>query len=354
MDDESNAPTLKDIADAAGVSVASVSKVLNNRGGVGDESRRKILDHAERLGYQVRAARSLIRAGVESTVLVMPAQFYASSAFYEDVIQGVLSEAGTNSLRIDVRLVSLDAEIAIGEIADILRDLRPGALIMLGMDHPAMIDRIVESGIPAVIINGMDRTMRLSCVLPDNWSAGWLAAQRLLAAGHREIVHVTIPHRLSLRRRLEGFRVALEEAGIGFDENKHLFDLGRLGLQEPDTTPAIRQALQQGRFGDTTAFFCSTDLIAINVMQALEASGHSVPENFSIIGVDDIAIARHSRPPLTTMRIDRSELGRAGIQLLLERINDPEINVRRVNLGVRLVERATLAAPRNSLHAKRA
>ena len=72
MDDESNAPTLKDIADAAGVSVASVSKVLNNRGGVGDESRRKILDHAERLGYQVRAARSLIRAGVESTVLVMP------------------------------------------------------------------------------------------------------------------------------------------------------------------------------------------------------------------------------------------------------------------------------------------
>ena len=73
MDDESNAPTLKDIADAAGVSVASVSKVLNNRGGVGDDSRRKILDHAERLGYQVRAARSLIRAGVESTVLVMPA-----------------------------------------------------------------------------------------------------------------------------------------------------------------------------------------------------------------------------------------------------------------------------------------
>ena len=92
-----------------------------------------------------------------------------------------------------------------------MRDIRPGALVVLGMDHPVMIDRIVDRGIPAVIINGMDRTMRLSCVLPDNWSAGWLAAQRLLAAGHREIVHVTIPHRLSLRRRLEGFRIALEE-----------------------------------------------------------------------------------------------------------------------------------------------
>jgi DNA-binding LacI/PurR family transcriptional regulator len=330
------------------VSVASVSKVLNNRAGVGDESRRKILENAERLGYQIRAVRSLIRAGVENAVVVTPAEFYSRSAFYEDVVQGLLSEAAANSLKIDVRLVSLDTAHALSEVDEVLRDSRPGAFVAMGMDQPAIIERILEAGIPAVIINGMDRTMRISCVLPDNWSAGWLATQRLLTAGHRRIVHVTSPHRLSLIRRLEGFRVAIDEAGIPFEHDTHVFDLARLGVDEADTPQVIRQALQQGRFADTTAFFCSTDVVAIGVMQALQARGHSIPEDYSIIGVDDISIAQHSRPQLTTMRIERAELGRVGIQLLLERIADPDASVRRVNMGVRLIERASVADARRS------
>lgn len=347
MDEESNAPTLRHIADAAGVSVASVSKVLNNRGGVGDESRRKILDHAERLGYQGRAVRSLLRAGVENTVIVTPAEFYSRSQFYEDVIRGALEEAKANSLKVDVRLVPLETQQALPEVDQILEDMRPGAFVTLGMDQPEIIDRIVESGIPAVVINGMDRTMRLSCVLPDNWSAGWLATRRLLDAGHREIVHVATPLRLSLQRRLEGFRVALEEARITFDRERHLFDLTSLGLQESDTPLAIRQALQEGRFEQATAFFCGTDVIALGVMQALQGRGLSVPQDYSIIGVDDITIALHSRPPLTTMRIERAELGRIGIQLLMERIADPAANVRRVNTGLRLIERASVSKPRD-------
>ena len=153
MDEQ--APTLKDIAEATGVSVASVSKVLNNRGGVGDESRRRILENAERLGYQVRAARSLIKAGVENTVVVTPAEFYSRSAFYEDVVQGVLDEAAANSLKIDMRLVSFDTGHALAEIEEILRDVRPGAFVAMGMDQPPVIERILEANIPAVIINGM-------------------------------------------------------------------------------------------------------------------------------------------------------------------------------------------------------
>ncbi|WP_117194391.1 LacI family DNA-binding transcriptional regulator [Rhizobium terrae] len=344
--DDTIAPTLKHIADAAGVSVASVSKVLNNRGGVGDESRRRILDAAERFGYQGRAARTLQRAGVESTAFVIPAEFYSRSQFYEEVIRGVLDEAVTNSLRIDVRLVPLNPAILSSEIDVILRDMQPGALIALGVDNPVVIDRIAESGIPAVIINGMDRSMRLSCVLPDNWSAGWLATRTLLQAGHREIVHVAVAHRLSMQRRLEGFRIALQEAGIPFDVDRHLFDLEALGFGEHDTQHAMRAALDQGRFAKTSAFFCATDLVAVGVMQALADRDLSVPDDYSIIGMDDIAIARHSRPPLSTIRIDRAELGRAGVQLLMERISDPEANVRRVNLGVRLIERSSIGAPK--------
>lgn len=344
--DDTIAPTLKHIADAAGVSVASVSKVLNNRGGVGDESRRRILDAAERFGYQGRAARNLQRAGVESTAFVIPAEFYSRSQFYEEVIRGALNEAVANSLKIDVRLVPLNPKLLEPEIDAILRDQQPGAMITLGVDNPAVIDRIAESGLPAVIVNGMDRSMRLSCVLPDNWSAGWLATRTLLQAGHTEIVHVAVAHRLSMQRRLEGFRIALDEAGIQFDPDRHLFDLEVLGFSEHDTQHAMRKALQEGRFKETTAFFCATDLVAVGVMQALAERDFSVPDDYSIIGLDDIAIARHARPPLTTIRIDRAELGRAGVELLMQRISDPEANVRRVNLGVKLIERASVGPPR--------
>jgi DNA-binding LacI/PurR family transcriptional regulator len=349
MDDgseDAGAPKLKHIADAAGVSIASVSKVLNNRGGVGYESRQRILDAAERFGYQGRAARTLQRAGVTNTAFVIPAEYYSRSQFYEEVIRGALDEAVASSLKIDVRLVPLDPKLLATEIDGIIKDMQPGALITLGVDNPMIIDRLAESGLPAVIINGMDRSMRLSCVLPDNWSAGWLATRTLLQAGHREIVHVSLAHRLSMQRRLEGFRIALEEAGIAFDPERHVFDLEGLGFGEAETQNAIRGALKAGRFADTTAFFCGTDLVAVGVMQALSDENLSVPDDYSIIGLDDIAIARHSRPPLTTIRIDRAELGRAGVQLLMERISDPDANVRRVNLGVKLIERASIGAPR--------
>jgi DNA-binding LacI/PurR family transcriptional regulator len=341
-EDETLAPTLRDIADAAGVSVASVSKVLNNRGGVGDESRRRILDLAEQLGYQGnRSARSLQKAGVDGAVLVIPAEAYSNSQFYEGVVQSVITEAAANSLKLDVRLTSHADGRVIAELDELLA-ARPGAVMAVGMDDPAVIDRLVGSKLPAVLVNGMDRTMRLDCVLPDNWSAGWLATRRLLEAGHTRIVHVASRHRLSMQRRLEGFKMALEEAGIAFDPDRHLIDLLQMKVELPQAQRAIRQALQDGRLDGVTAFFCATDVVALSVMQGLQSEGVRVPEDVSVIGIDDISIATHSRPPLTTIRIDRGELGRLGVQSLMRRIAEPEASVLRVNIGVRLIERATI------------
>lgn len=344
---DTSGPKLKDIAEAAGVSVASVSKVLNNRGGVGSEVRQRVLTAAERIGYQSRSFRNLQRAGVESTAFIVPTRYYSRSQFYEEVISGALDEAVSNSLKIDVRLVALDDHRIKEEVDTIIRDLQPGALIMLGIDSPTAIDRVSESGLPAVIINGMDRSMRVDCVLPDNWSAGWLATRNLLLAGHREIVHVTHPQRLSMQRRLDGFRVALEEAGVSFNREQHVFELPASGWNELEAHAGFKTAINSGRFANTTAFFCGTDLIAVGAMQALSDMGYSIPGDYSVIGFDDITIARHSRPPLTTVRIDRAELGRAGVKLLMQRISDPDATIQRVNLGVKMIERETVTAPRS-------
>lgn len=343
---ENTLTTLRDIAEAAGVSVASVSKVLNNRTGVSDESRQKVLALAEQLGYQGRMARAFHRAGIGTTVLIVPAEYYSGSQFYEDIIRGALDEAAASSLNLEVRLVESDARNDVKEIDDVLQSGGHGAVVAIGLDDRQTIERIAESGLPAVLINGMDRTMRIDTVLPDNWAAGWLATRRLLEAGHREIMHVTLPFRLSMQRRLEGFRQALEEAGIPFDAERHILDLGKMDLPETQAQLAIRQAHDSGRLRDVTAFFCSMDVVALGVMQGLQSKGFTVPDDFSIVGLDDVAVASRSRPPLTTMRIDRAELGRKGIQLLTNRIANPNDSVARINLGVKLVERATIAPPR--------
>ncbi|MBA8880993.1 LacI family DNA-binding transcriptional regulator [Phyllobacterium myrsinacearum] len=343
---ENTLTTLRDIAEAAGVSIASVSKVLNNRAGVSDESRQKILAVAEQLGYQGRMARAFHRAGIGTAVMIVPAEYYSGSQFYEDIIRGALDEAAASSLNLEVRLVASSACNNIEEINDILQSSNHGAIVAIGLDDRQTIDLIAECGLPAVLINSMDRTMRIDTVLPDNWAAGWLAARRLLDAGHREIMHVTLPRRLSMQRRLEGFRQALEETGISFDEGRHILDLDKMGMQETQAQLAIRQAHDAGRLDKVTAFFCSMDVVALGVIQGLQSKGFTIPEDYSIVGLDDVAVASRSRPPLTTIRIDRLDLGRKGIQLLTNRIANPSDSVARINLGVKMIERATVAAPR--------
>ena len=337
--------TLRDIADAAGVSVAAASKVLNNRGGVSDDSRQRVLAAADRLGYQGRSARAFQRAGIGSAAIVIPAAHYSDSLFYEDIIKGVLEECAAGGLLVEVRLVASGAEGGQADIDDILDNPDGGAIIAIGLDDPALIARIADAAVPAVLINGMDRTMRIDCVLPDNWAAGWLATRQLLDAGHERVLHVTLPHRLTMQRRLEGFATAMTEAGLGFDPDRDVLDLGKLGFAETEARAAIIAAQKAGRLDGVTAFFCSSDMVAFGVMQGLQSLGRQIPEDCSVIGIDDVALAGSARPPLTTMRIDRAELGRNGAALLLARITNGARGTVRMNMGVELVTRATIAPP---------
>lgn len=347
MDDKSAAPTLHDIAKAAGVSVASVSKVLNNRPGVSGEARRRVLDIAQDLGYLGRAKRAS-RLAVGSVTIITLARHFSGRQFYEDVFQGMIEEAEAQSLEPDVRLLPLSGPRLDEIVSDLFRAKQPESVLLLGLDDPAVLDQVVASGAPAVIVNGFDPMMRLSSVSPDNRFAGWMATRQLLDAGHREIIYITHELRLSLRRRLDGFRDALDSVGIAFDPERHVIDLAKDGIADIDSRLAIDRALQRGQLDRTTAFFCNTDVIALGVLQSLEAHGFSVPKDYSVIGFDDVTIALHSQPPLTTMRIGRAELGRTGVSMLLEKINNPGVTSRRVAMAVQLIERATIGPPRSS------
>src|SRR3954447_24283026 len=179
MDNRPATPTLHDIARAAGISIASVSKVLNNRPGVSEESRRRVLGIADELGYLGRAGRPA-RAAVNGVTILTLSRYFSDSQFYEDIFQGIVDEAEAQSLHTDVRLLPSDGPDAEVDVSDIFRTGRPDSVLLLGLDQPAILDQVVQSGVPAVIINGLDPMMRLSSISPDNRFAGWLATRRLL------------------------------------------------------------------------------------------------------------------------------------------------------------------------------
>ena len=338
---------IADIAEAAGVSIASVSKALNNRSGVGNESRERILEVAARLDYRHKTA-DLADAFPSGIAVVTTAALYLNSQFYEGVIGGALKAANEAGVAAKVHLLTPDIETGSVNVERLVAEER-ACLLLVGLDHPLLIDQVVRSQAPAVILNGIDRTMRLSCVLPDNRSAGWLATSRLLSEGHTEIVHVSRLFRTSLKERFDGFRDAMQEAGIAIDPDRHLFDLTAAGILEPDMSNALIEAMQRGRFSKATAFVCSNDIMALGVIDALRALGRSIPRDYSVIGMDDISIAQHSNPPLTTVRIEREEIGRVGWEILRERAQNSEARPRRIGLAVKIVERATIGSPRTYL-----
>jgi DNA-binding LacI/PurR family transcriptional regulator len=345
---EKLSPTLSEIAREAGISVASVSKVLNNRIGVSTKSRELVWAIANQMGYAPKSARAEAPAGsIGSVTIATPAAFFASGQFYEEVMRGMLDAATSAQLTANVRLLPSNEATSRAEIEDLLATSAPQSLLMLGLDGPEVVEPIVASGIPTVLVNGMDRMMRLSGITPDNRFGGWLATQRLLDAGHRNLVHITRKHRISRLRRLDGFCDALAEAGIAYDPAQHLIDLHEHDMQEFEAGTAIHRAFDQGRLDSATGFVCCTDVIAISVLQALEARGYSVPHDYSVIGFDDMTIAHHSHPPLTTMRVYREDMGRTAVAMLKDLIGDPSPCSRRLSVGVELVERASVGPPRS-------
>ena len=336
---EPTVATLNDVAQAAGVSVASVSKVLNNRPGLSSHIRARVMKAIEETGYQKRGARQTPADGERLTILTLD-QYLHEDYFYGEILRALLDECAEAGLRTDVALLPSDGRGTLGELPPDVLAAAPDLLVLLGVDRADVLNLAVSCRCPTIIVNGMDPRMRLDSISPDYHFGGWAATEHLLALGHRDIVHVTHPYRQSIMRRFDGFRDALQEFGVAFDPARHYIDLKTPRLVSVAGREAIEARLNAGPL-NATAFFCVTDMIALGVIQALTARGIRVPEDVSVVGFDDLPVSSHATPPLTTMRIERVELGRKAIQMVLERAERPEATIRRLGMGVSLIARGS-------------
>lgn len=332
--------TIKMVAERAGVSTATVSRALSDPHRVQDETRARVHDAIDALGYAPNQAAKSLRTLRTGKIIVMVPD--VSNPFFAEVLRGAedaAQAAGYSVLLGDTR-DDLDREVQYGDM--LLRKEADG-LIFLGHRLPASLAKLVQlKGFAAPVVNGCDFSPKLgvSSVHIDNARAAADAVNLLLSMGHRRIAVLAGPEDSNLTRdRIIGVRRAAAIAGVA----DHLVTLHGDYTIQSGVTMAASLVTQNDR---PTALFCFSDEMAIGALASVREHGLVCPEEISIIGFDDIRYARFFDPPLTTIRQPMDAMGKEAVRILLA-ILDGEVARRWVTLSHDLVARSSTGpAPR--------
>ncbi len=328
-------PTLASIAAAAGVSLPTVSKVVNGRTDVAPATRDRVLALLDEYDYV-----PLARKGAEPESPLVDVVFTAlDSPWAVEILRGV-TESG-----LEVVVDSLAARADRPQGADWVRALiaggRRGAIVVTSRLTVADQRRLGRSRLPVVVIDPVDLPgPEVLSVGATNWAGGMAATEHLVELGHRRIAVIGGPEDfLCSRARIDGYRAALDRAGIVPDPQ-----LLRHGNFHHDGGYEAARALL-ALPDPPTAVFAGSDEQAFGVLEAARQAGLSVPGDLSVVGFDDLPMARWSSPPLTTVRQPLADMGRMAGRMLRELIDGNELASQRVELATALVPRASTARP---------
>jgi len=337
---------LRHIAQLTGLSLGTISKVLNGREGVSAENREKVQRAVNDLGFRRWPMMGSAETPLTSATVIAYSFAAFGDTFYDKILRTMVEEGRRRGLAIDVNLLMLHRFTTEIPEASLFQNGIPEAVIMLGVDHLPVLDQIAAVNCPTLLVNGIDPLMRFDSISPDYFLGGFLATQHLLDLGHRDIVHVGTARRMTLDFRRQGFIAALTQAGIAYDPQRHLVDIGLQDFATLDEQELTRQITKRGKLKGT-AFFAVADTVAMSVIQALGSKGFSVPGDVSVIGFDDLAVSAHCTPPLTTLHSKRTVMGQMAVQMLFDRAAHPQKEISRVSIGIDLVTRESTARVRS-------
>lgn len=331
-------PTLEAVAELAGVSRATVSRVINGRPRVSEKVRRLVEEAVKELGYVPnRAARSLVTRRTDSIALVVrePETRFFSEPFFPEIVRGISSSLA----EVDFQLVLImEQSGAHGE--RITRYLTTGHVdgVLLTSLHgkDPLPPALVAAGIPTVIGGGPPGELRVSYVDADNREGARQAVEHLVRGGRTRIATITGPADMPVGiDRLNGYRDALDATDLPFDPAIVVpgdFSQASGGV-------AMEQLLTLRPQID--AVFAASDLMAAGALQALGRAGLRVPDDVAVVGFDDSATARSTDPPLTSIRQPLVEMGRTMASLLLRHVLEGDTDPHTVILPTELVVRSS-------------
>ena len=335
-----NRTTLAEVAEVAGVSVATVSKVLNDHTDVADSTRRRIQQLLRDSGYQSNR-RTVRRAGEETDRLIEVSFPEWQNAYETAVLDGLSAAAEAEGYEIVIGPRAHDNQVDIDPYA-LRRSGRVGAIfVTVDATHPP-IKALSDTGFPVVVVDPV-RVGSTRCVSigATNYAGGVTATDHLLSLGHRRIAHAGGPAAVECSQaRVAGYFSALRQAGVVQDDS--------LVTHSLFTYDAGREVAGQllDRDDRPTAIFASCDEIALGILEEARRRAIRVPEDLSLIGFDDSFLASRSAPPLTTVAQPLVEMGRLAVRSLLQLVAGEVIGTRHLELATHLVVRDSTATPR--------
>jgi LacI family transcriptional regulator len=328
------APTIKDIAQEAGVSYATVSRALNNKYGVKPATRKRIMALAQARGYTPNAiARGLVKKETLSIGLIIPD---ISNPFFPQVARGVEDAAKERGYSVFLCNTSYDSDREAHYLNLLVEKRVDGIILASGFQSGEASVNASAGAIPIVSLCARFETVHNSFVVIDNERGGILAIRHLIEQGYESIGFIGTQREVDVEgQRFKGYRLALEQFNMPYEERHTVTgDLKREGGYE-----VIRRIIASGDY--PRAFFVENDLMALGVIQGIKEEGLRVPEDIAVVGFDDIAFASFPEIGLTTVRQPKFEMGKLAATLLLDTIAEVTTTPKKYILEPELIVRTS-------------
>ncbi len=313
---KSGKPTIRDVALRAGVSHQTVSRVVNHDKSVSPETRKKVEEAIELLGFRPNAiARYMAKGSTRTIACISP---NLTDFTFSSLIEGAEAYARSNGYFL--MSASAPDAVAFAKLIDqLVKSRRADALLVI---NPYADDRknFLPSDVPVVLMGARPRSEGLASVALDDVQGGTIATQHLISLGHTRIAVLSGPLEEDCAQdRTEGYQRAMTEAGI--EINPALLYAGDWSATSGQHGVDHLLHVQDG----FSAIFAQNDRMAVGAIHQLQLKGFSIPSDISIVGFDDMPLASYFNPPLTTIHQDTFLIGREAVKLLLQVIEDPAL-----------------------------
>lgn len=336
--------TIRDVAERAQVSTATVSFVLNNNPNeaISDKVKKRVLEAAAALSYHPSAtAAGLKRKHTHNVGLIFYKEDDAiANQFYSYVVQGAVKEAVERDYNLLFSFMG-SSYTGFNDLPKVIRERNVEGVLFIRQTLPKMIRDLQSFGLPIVAIDNTPRIKGIDSLQIDNRLGAGLAAAHLVELGHRRLAFLgPVEAPPSVEERAEGFT----ERATSFGAPKpQLISAAEFNFDA--AYAATLKALKTKGKPPPTAIFCANDLMAAGALRAAREAALHVPRDLSVIGFDDIAMSRYTDPPLTTIGVVKEHLGRRAMGLLIERIQGSTAKTQAELAPVSLVLRSSTAPP---------
>lgn len=332
-------PTTREIAKKAGVSPAAVSFALNGKKGISEETRQTILEIARSMDYNPQGAKSRENSG-ENMPHNIAVLFRADLNFIDQLFYNELNISIMQACEGSPYNLIFTSTRNSPTLPEVISQKNVEGIMIYGDVDQSIIDEIVALEIPFVVLDSSRRNDGQLAVRIEYDAASYLATRHLIELGHRDIAFIGNDNMHDFNvLTFSGFQRAAAESAIALSMNRIQISV----YGEASLYASIDNALSGPDM--PTALFCATDFYAIHAIRYLYTKGVRVPEDISVVGIDDLVLSRFTIPALTTVRIDRDLIGKYGFELLVRKIRGEACESIRLPIG-ELIIRESTAIPR--------